>query len=110
MKARVASVGLVAGGVVLLSLALAFFVAPHASGDPDGLEKVAEQHGFAGRAESDQVFTQGPMPDYKARGVQDETLSTGLAGLAGTLGVLAVTLGLGKLLTLRRKPTQAAAA
>ncbi|MCC6573838.1 MAG: PDGLE domain-containing protein [Planctomycetes bacterium] len=95
--------GLVVAGIVMLSLVLAFFVAPHASEHPDGLEKVAGQQGLPAGSP---VFTQGPMPDYRIPGITDPKLATGLAGVAGTLGVLAITFGIGKLMAARRRKLQ----
>lgn len=80
-------------GGLLVSLAVAFFVSPLASGDPDGLERVAIDQGFEGTAE-DHALGDGPLADYAVRGIEDEGLSTGLAGLAGTLA----TFGIGMLL------------
>lgn len=75
---------------LLVGLALAVFVSPFASGSPDGLEKVAEEQGFAETAE-DHAFADGPMADYSVRGISNEAMSTGAAGLIGTL----LTFGLG---------------
>lgn len=80
-------------GGLLVSLAVAFFVSPLASGDPDGLERVAIDEGFGGSAE-DHALGDSPLADYAVRGVEDEGLSTGLAGIAGTLA----TFGIGMLL------------
>ena len=49
---------------------------------PDGLEKVAEDQGFD-RDEPDHALADGPLADYAVEGVDDERLSTGLAGLIG---------------------------
>jgi hypothetical protein len=83
---------LVVGGVVL-ALALAFFVSPFASSDPDGLERVAEDHGFLETA-TDSPTADSPLADYSTRGVDDERLSTGLAGVIGVAITLAVGLAL----------------
>ena len=98
---------LVAG--LLLALALALFVSPFADPDPDGLSKVAEQKGFS-RAEQQHDLSDSPVAGYEVRGVQDDRLSTGAAGVIGVL----VTFGLGVgafalLRTLRREPDDEAA-
>jgi hypothetical protein len=89
---RVVTVGgFVAAGVVV-ALALAFFVSPHASSSPDGLERVATDQGFADRAE-DSATAGGPLADYAVAGVDDERLSTGVAGVIGVVVTFVVALG-----------------
>jgi hypothetical protein len=77
-------------GGLLVVLGLAFFVSPLASSSPDGLEKVSQDEGFDTTAE-DHTFADGPLADYGVEGVDDSSLSTGLAGIIG----VAVTFGLG---------------
>ena len=81
---------LLAGLVV--SLLLAGVVSSFASGDPDGLERVAIDKGFAETAE-DHALSDGPLADYTVRGVEDERLSTGLAGVLGVGLTFAFGLG-----------------
>jgi cobalt/nickel transport protein len=69
------STKVVAAVVLLLALVLAGVVSRFASGDPDGLTKVAEDHGFAHSAKTHH----GVLGGY--------------GGLTGVLGVL-VVLGL----------------
>lgn len=73
--------GFVAAGIAV-SIVLVVFVAPIAASDPDGLERVAEDTGFAAAAE-DNAFT-GPFADYGVAGMDNETLGTVVAGLLGT--------------------------
>jgi cobalt/nickel transport system permease protein len=77
----------VAGLLFALVLAVA---SPLASANPDGLEWVAEKKGFLEAA-------RGPLykiiPDYVFPGVSNEALATILAGIAGTLIVFGVALG-----------------
>jgi len=74
-------------GVALL---LAFLVSPHASSAPDGLQKVAADHGLdAGQRQ--QALAGGPLAGYSVSGVHDVALARGLAGIAG----VAVTGGIG---------------
>lgn len=85
---------------VLLSLAVLIAVASVwvASSAPDGLERAAEDVGFA--AEAPPVVA-GPLPDYTVPGLGD-----GGSALAGVLGVLAVfALGAGLGHVLRRRTT-----
>jgi cobalt/nickel transport system permease protein/cobalt/nickel transport protein len=101
-RRRVITVGgfVVAG--VGVALALAFFVAPHASSSPDGLERVAIDQGFADRAE-DSATAAGPLADYAVAGVDDERLSTGLAGVVGVVVTFAVAIGLTLFLRMVRR-------
>jgi hypothetical protein len=77
-------------GGLLVAIGLALVVSGFASSSPDGLEKVAEDEGFVETAE-DHLFVDGPLADYKVKGVDNERLSTGLSGLIGVL----VTFGVG---------------
>jgi cobalt/nickel transport system permease protein len=100
---RRALTGFVAAGLAA-AFALVAFVAPIASADPDGLEKVAEDTGFIETAEEHPIG--GPLADYAASGVENERLGTVLAGVVGTV----VTFGIGLVLVgaARRKRGSAA--
>ena len=76
-----------------VAVALAFLVAPEASSQPDGLEKVAIEEGFVDGAE-DHDLAGSPTADYGVEGVDDARLSTGLAGALGIGITFAVTGGL----------------
>lgn len=82
----------VAAGLVV-GLVLAVLVSPFASSSPDGLEKVAEDQGFAESA-GEHGLAGSPLADYGVEGVADERLATGLSGLVGTLLTFAVAGGL----------------
>ena len=86
----------------IAGLAIAAFVvivlAPLASPDPDGLERVAEDKGFLGAAQ-DALYT--IIPDYTIPGI-DGTLSTILAGLIGVALVFAAMILLGRIVARRR--------
>ncbi|HEY8523931.1 MAG TPA: PDGLE domain-containing protein [Acidimicrobiales bacterium] len=92
MSRRLHLAAFVAVGLAVAA-ALAFFVSPHASGEPDGLERVAHDQGFADR-EAGHPLGDAPTADYAVEGVDDEGLSTGLAGLLGVAVTFAVTAGL----------------
>ena len=77
---------------VLVALLLAGIVSSFASSEPDGLERVAIDEGFADTAD-DHAFVDGPMADYTVRGVDDERLSTGVAGVIGVAVTFAVAAG-----------------
>jgi cobalt/nickel transport protein len=88
----------IAAGLIV-ALVLAFFVSPSASGDPDGLNKVAIDEGFAD-TERDHAFGDAPTAGYEVRGVDDDRLSTGLAGIIGVAVTFAVAGGV--MLVVRR--------
>jgi sugar phosphate permease len=79
----------VAGGL-LVAIGLAMLVSGFASSSPDGLNKVAEDHGLAANA-SQHLFENGPLAGYAVKGVNGDRLSTGISGLIGVL----VTFGIG---------------
>lgn len=81
MKAQLRRAASVGAGLALVS-ALAFLVAPLASSEPDGLDRVAIDHGFDD-AERPHALEDAPTAGYALRGVDDEGLSTGLAGVIG---------------------------
>lgn len=98
---RVSTRALIAAGV-LVALVLAGVVSFYASSAPDGLERVAHDHGFADSADR-HAASDGPLADYRTRGVEDDRLSGGLAGVAGALIVLVLAGGL--VLLVRRRPS-----
>jgi cobalt/nickel transport protein len=86
---------------LLVSIGLALVVSGFASSSPDGLEKVAGDKGFLETAK-DHLFVDGPLADYAVKGVDNERLSTGLAGLVGVLITFGVGLALFTLLRAMR--------
>lgn len=94
--------GLFIGGGLVIALALAFFVSPQASGDPDGLNKVAIDEGFAD-TETEHDLADVPTAGYAVEGVDDDRLSTGLSGLIGVTVTFVV--GAGVVLLMRRART-----
>ncbi|MEU3554637.1 energy-coupling factor ABC transporter permease [Streptomyces fragilis] len=89
-------------GGLAASLVLAGFVSFYASSSPDGLEKVAGDHGIDEAAEEHAV-ADGPLADYGVSGVDDARLSGGLAGVIG-VGVTAAA-GTGVFVVVRRRET-----
>ena len=83
-----------------IAAAVVIVLAPLASPDPDGLERVAEDLGFIGVAR-DAVFS--IIPDYAVPGI-DGNLSTIVAGLIGVVLVFVVMIVLGRVLARRRRP------
>lgn len=89
----------------LIGLLIAFAVAllsPLASPHPDGLERVAEDQGFLGRAEDTPYEI---VPDYVFPGIGNEALATIVAGLVGTLVVFGVVYALAWIVRRRQKPS-----
>jgi hypothetical protein len=87
---------LVATGLLLLS--------PLASSEPDGLEKVASENGFAESAEG-HALQDGPLAGYSVKGINDERWSNALSGLIGMLITFGVGLAVFALLrATRRRP------
>lgn len=84
---------------LLVALLAAGVVSSIASSSPDGLERVAIDQQFADTAR-DHRFANGPLADYSTRGVDDERLSTAVAGVVGVVVTFAV--GGGVVLALRR--------
>lgn len=80
--------GWVTAGLVIALLVV--LISPLASSDPDGLERVAEDSGFAEQAAEPVYET---MPDYSVPFIENETASTILAGAIGLLTVAAVGIG-----------------
>jgi hypothetical protein len=81
--------GFVVSGLVVAAL-LVLLVAPLASGQPDGLQRVAIDQGFMDTAE-DSAVAGSPLADYAVSGADDEATGTRVAGLVG----VAVTFGIG---------------
>jgi hypothetical protein len=97
-------------GGLLVAIGLATLVSGFASSSPDGLNKVAEDHGFAASAK-EHLFENGPLAGYAVKGVNSDRLSTALAGLIGVLVTFGVGLALFALLRAMRsdrsEPTRA---
>ena len=99
---RTTAWAVVVGGL-LVALGLAFFVSRFASSSPDGLNKVAIDQGFDD-TQADRPTVDGPFAGYGVKGVDDQGMSTGLAGIVG----VAITFGICLLLFVvigRRKAT-----
>lgn len=88
------------------ALVIAVFISPWASGDPDGLDRVAQDLQFDSQAQENPPARQLPFAqvfdEYALQGVP-ERLATPLAGLVGTLVTFGLVWGLGKLLISSQK-------
>lgn len=82
---------------LLVAVALAL-LSPLASTSPDGLERVAEDKGFLGKATAPLLKV---IPDYLLPGINNEAVATIVAGLIGVVILFGLTYGLGWLLRAR---------
>lgn len=89
----------IGGAVIFLALAV---LSPLASASPDGLESVAEGLGFIQKAQNPSFTI---IPDYVLPGVNHEALATILAGIVGSLVVLAAALLIARFRRARAKTT-----
>lgn len=85
---------------ILIALVVVFVLAPAASSDPDGLDRVGEDKGFADQAEEPRWEW---LPDYTIPGVDDEYWSTVLAGAVGVVIVFVAVWGFGQLVARSRR-------
>jgi hypothetical protein len=84
---------------IVISVLIVVVLAPRASSDPDGLERVAEDTGFIGQAEN---LVAGLLGDYAIPGIDDPAVSTVLSGLLGLAIILGLVFLLGRVLARRR--------
>ncbi len=77
---------------LLAALLLAGGLSYYASASPDGLEKVAADHGIDEKAE-DHAAKDSPLADYQTKDVGNPRLSGGIAGVIGVGATLAVGTG-----------------
>ncbi len=91
---------------LIAALLIAGFASYYASAHPDGLEYVAGETGFLDSADEAKT-ADSPLADYQTKGVDDERLGGGIAGVAGVVAVLLLMGGLAFALR-RRRPTEPA--
>ena len=77
---------------VIIACAVVLLFAPAASSDPDGLDRVSGDQGFAEQAEEPRYEW---LPDYSVPGVDSEYASLALAGLIGVAIVFGMALAAG---------------
>src|SRR5690242_17612453 len=85
-------------GIAIVALVV-IVLAPLASSDPDGLERVAHDNGFIAQAQN---VVGGLLGDYAIPGINDPTVSTILSGLLGVAILLVVVFALGRVLARRK--------
>lgn len=90
------------------ALLIAIFLSPFASQDPDGLDRVSQDHKFDNKAAEDAPARKLPFAqvfdEYALKGVP-EAVATPLAGLVGTLATFGLAWGIGKLVVRGSDPT-----
>ena len=80
-------------GGVITAMVVAMVVSQFASGDPDGLERIAADKGFAARG-GDHALGSSVFADYATSGIDNATVSLAVAGLAGVTLTLLVGFGI----------------
>ena len=97
---------MLAATMLVAALLLAGVVSFYASGDPDGLNRVAEDAGFSS-AEADSPTAGSPLAGYQTSGIGQDRLSGGFAGVAGVLVVLVLAGGVTHVVRRRGEPVDA---
>ena len=86
--------------LVVAALLVAGVLSYYASSSPDGLNRVAEDKQFSS-LEQPHGAEDSPLAGYAVRGVGNERISVGLAGIAGV--AITFLLGSGIFLAVRRR-------
>lgn len=91
---------------IVCALAVASFLSPFASEFPDGLDSVAQKLSFEGESKVlilDDYSLPLPIKGWQ-ESAQWQKISVSLAGIVGTLSVLAIAMVLGRAIKLRTSP------
>lgn len=80
-------------GAFVVALIVAGVVSHYASGSPDGLNRVALDKGFSD-TEKPHGTSDSPLAGYSSKGVDNERLTGGIAGVVGVVVVLSLASGL----------------
>jgi hypothetical protein len=107
MSTRRPSARLLVAGALALAVALAVLVAPLASDAPDGLERVAAEHGIAA-GERAHPLADGPLAGYELSGAS-RSGGTARTAVAGVIGVACCFLATAGLAAVRRRGATARA-
>ncbi|MEX1030461.1 MAG: PDGLE domain-containing protein [Paenibacillaceae bacterium] len=83
-----------------VTLIIAVLISPFASSHPDGLQRVAEDHGFI--EEADSGFTWSPISNYEVNIPLPREWRVALSGAIGLLIMGVLLLIIGKLLVKKR--------
>jgi len=108
VSGRTRSLRAVTIGGIAVAFVIATVVAQFAVGDPDGLERVATDTGFADSGR-DSSLAGSIFSDYATEGLENEALSLAIAGATGTVITLAVGWGLFAIVRDRRRPARSPA-
>jgi cobalt/nickel transport protein len=92
-------------GFLLAALLIAGVASYYASSHPDGLKFVAQKTGFIDK-EQKSPTADSPFAGYSTKGIHDQRLSGGVAGVVGCLLVLGI--GGGLFWVLRRRDPETA--
>ncbi len=101
----IAGAGRVTAAGIVLALCIGAFLAPFASQLPDGLDAVAEKHGFSDLGQSAWSIFSDYSKVLPAGNWQG--LSVSLAGVIGTLAVFLLAMGFGRAVSLRSRAVEA---
>ena len=77
---------------LIIAVLVVVILAPLASSDPDGLDRVSEDKGFAEQGKDSQYSF---LPDYSVPGIDDERATMIISGLIGVAIVFVLTMALG---------------
>jgi cobalt/nickel transport system permease protein len=104
-RTLIGGVGRVTAAGIVLALCIGAFLAPFASQLPDGLDSVAEKHGFSELSHSAWSL----FGDYNKLLPTGnwQGLSVSLAGVIGTLAVFLLAMGFGRAVSLRSRAVEA---
>jgi cobalt/nickel transport protein len=86
---------------LIAAIVVAVLLAPAASTKPDGLEKVAETHGFSVKA-NDVRGAAAPMAGYSFPGIARTSVAKAAAGFVGTIVCFVGVYALGRCLRTKR--------
>lgn len=89
---------------LVVACAVVLLFAPAASDDPDGLDRVSGDEGFAEEAEDPRYEW---LPDYTVPGIDNEYVSLVLAGIIGVGLVFLLTVGVGYLMRMSKRTSTA---
>ena len=84
-----------------ISLLIALLLSPFSSPLPDGLEKVSQVKGFSDAGREGRMARYAPLRGYALPVITEARTSAALSGVAGTLGIFFIMIGIGKILRRR---------
>jgi cobalt/nickel transport system permease protein len=103
---RISTLAFILVGITT-AVALVLYVAPNANPNPDGLEKVAAEHGIDADGR-DHALADTAFADYGVSGVDNRYVGTWAAGLLGVAVTFALGAGLVLLVCRARRSSEPA--